>query len=65
MRLSALGLILVLAILAVLLPPLAQSPTKVPRIGVLLACVRDACNFSRLVMCPAKFTFSATIWPYC
>jgi hypothetical protein len=22
-----------------------------------LGCVRDACNFSRLVMCPAKFTF--------
>ena len=21
-----------------------------------LGCVRDACNFSRLVMCPAKFT---------
>src|SRR5262245_17668953 len=33
MRLSALGLILVLAILAVLLPPLAQPPRRVPTIG--------------------------------
>jgi hypothetical protein len=33
MRLSAIGLIVTLAILAVPLPPKAQSPAKVPRIG--------------------------------